>query len=97
VGGKRLLERWLDQLFTALYQDLMCSVIWSAQVYIYYIGGGVWAAGCGVRALFECSAQVSVDLCRCIGARRGRGASFDRSLLPALHNRTSMRSRTTRR
>eukprot|EP00124_Ichthyophonus_hoferi_P002813 Ihof_evm2s211 gene=Ihof_evmTU2s211 len=30
-GGKRLLERWLDQLFTALYQDLMCSVIWTAQ------------------------------------------------------------------
>ena len=29
--GKRLLERWLDQLFTALYQDLMCSVIWNAQ------------------------------------------------------------------
>eukprot|EP00124_Ichthyophonus_hoferi_P004051 Ihof_evm1s403 gene=Ihof_evmTU1s403 len=31
AGGKRLLERWLDQLFTALYQDLMCSVIWNAQ------------------------------------------------------------------
>eukprot|EP01134_Creolimax_fragrantissima_P003011 CFRG3011T1 len=31
VGTKRLLERWLDQLFTALYQDLMCSVIWNAQ------------------------------------------------------------------
>lgn len=31
-GGKRLLERWLDQLFTALYQDLMCNVIWNAQV-----------------------------------------------------------------
>lgn len=30
-GGKRLLERWLDQLFTALYQDIMCSVIWNAQ------------------------------------------------------------------
>ncbi|KNC77865.1 hypothetical protein SARC_09686 [Sphaeroforma arctica JP610] len=31
TGTKRLLERWLDQLFTALYQDLMCSVIWNAQ------------------------------------------------------------------
>jgi tetratricopeptide (TPR) repeat protein len=30
-GSRRLLERWLDQLFTALYQDLMCSVIWNAQ------------------------------------------------------------------
>eukprot|EP01134_Creolimax_fragrantissima_P003539 CFRG3539T1 len=31
AGGKRLLERWLDQLFTALYQDLMCNVLWKAQ------------------------------------------------------------------